>query len=286
MNSAVWGVFSALGWGSADFIARFTGRKLGTDVASFGMMLVGATVLTACVLAVGLPPAGPPIAWIGVVVSGAAIVTGTLLLYAGLARGPVSVVAPIAGAYPIVNVTVSLLRGARPGLLQYAAMAAVLLGVAIVAQSAGSFQRPGSLRRADVRRSVALALAAGVAIAVGVGAAQEVSPVFGQLQTVWSGRIASVLILVALFAARRRAPHVPRASWPIVGLQGILDSGAYVTLLLGGSGPGSEIAVVVGSCFSVVTVVLARILLREQMNLLQWTGVAAIVVGVGTLAAP
>ena len=33
MNAALWGIASALTWGGADFIARFTGRKLGPDVA-------------------------------------------------------------------------------------------------------------------------------------------------------------------------------------------------------------------------------------------------------------
>jgi uncharacterized membrane protein len=64
-----------------------------------------------------------------------------------------------------------------------------------------------------------------------------------------------------------------------------MDAGAYVAVLFGGHGPGSEIAVVVSSCFSVVTVILARIFLAEAMGALQWLGVAAIVAGVGALAA-
>jgi hypothetical protein len=56
MSTALWGVLSALGWGSADFIARFTGRKLGITVALFGMIAVGAVALTVAVLAVGWGP--------------------------------------------------------------------------------------------------------------------------------------------------------------------------------------------------------------------------------------
>jgi hypothetical protein len=47
--------------------------------------------------------AGAPIAWVLVAVSGTALVAGTLLLYDGLARGPVTVVAPIVGAYPVAQ---------------------------------------------------------------------------------------------------------------------------------------------------------------------------------------
>jgi uncharacterized membrane protein len=118
MSTALWGILSALGWGSADFIARFTGRKLGITVALFGMIAVGAVALTVAILAVGLPPPGAPIAWVLVAVSGTAIVAGTLLLYDGLARGPVTVVAPTVGAYPVLNIAANPARGARPNVLE------------------------------------------------------------------------------------------------------------------------------------------------------------------------
>ena len=95
----------------------------------------------------------------------------------------------------------------------------------------------------------------------------------------------SFALLALLFAVRGRTPRIPTAWWPLLALQGLMDAGAYVSLLFGGHGPGSEIAVVVSSSFSVVTVLLARVFLREAMSLLQWAGVAAIVGGVAVLAA-
>jgi drug/metabolite transporter (DMT)-like permease len=162
-------------------------------------------------------------------------------------------------------------------------MAAVLIGVVLVARSAGQFERAGSLSQADIRRSVTVALTAAAAVALGVGTAQEATPTFGQLQTVWLGRIMSLIVLIVLFAAQRRLPHLPPAWWPLVALQGLLDSGAYVAVLFGGHGPGSEIAVVVASSFSVVTVILARVILKESMSGPQWACVVAIVFGIGTL---
>jgi len=37
---------------------------------------------------------------------------GTVLLYWGLARGPVTIVAPIVGAYPAINIVITLTWGA------------------------------------------------------------------------------------------------------------------------------------------------------------------------------
>ena len=285
LSPPLWGVVSALGWGSADFIARFSGRTLGTKVALFGMIAVGAAALTVAVLAIGLPPAGTPMAWALVAVSGTAIVVGTLLLYDGLARGPVTVVAPIVGAYPVLNIAANLARGARPSTLEWTAMAAVLIGVVVVARSAAQFEKSGSLSKADIRRTIAVALSSAAAVALGVGAAQDATPTFGQLQTVWLGRIVSLIVLAILFAAQQRLPRIPRRWWPLVALQGLLDSGGYVAVLFGGHGPGSEIAIVIASSFSVVTVVLARLLLKESMSSPQWLGVAAIVAGIATLTA-
>jgi drug/metabolite transporter (DMT)-like permease len=285
VNAALWGIASALGWGGADFIARFTGRKLGPTVALFGILLVGVAALTAAVLAIDLPPRGTTLGWALAIFSGAATLVAMLLLYDGLARGPVTIVAPIVGAYPVLNIAFSLARGARPELLQWAAMAAVLAGVAIVARSAGHFEQTAGLSRADIRRSVAAALGGAVGFGLALGSAQETIPVFGELQTVWLGRIVSFVLLTALLAARRQAPRIPGPWWPLIALQGIMDVGAYVALLFAGHGPGSEIAVVVSSSFSVVTVLLARIFLREAMSLPQWLGVASIVGGVAALAA-
>ncbi len=205
----------------------------------------------------------------------------------GVAREPASHsrVRPASGAFPVLNIAFSLMRGARPEALQWAAMALVLAGVAIVARSAGRFESSEGLSAAGIRRSIAVALGSAIGFGIALDTAQQTIPVFGDLQTVWLGRITSFVLLAALFAVRRRAPHVPARWWPLLALQGVMDAAAYAGLLFGGHGPGSEIAIVISSSFSVVTVVLARIFLKEAMGLMPWAGVAAIVAGVGALAA-
>ena len=99
-------------------------------------------------------------------------------------------------------------------------------------------------------------------------------------------RWVSLLACMALFLIRRQAPRVPLRWWPWIDLQGLLDGGVYVALLAGSQGPGAKIAVVVGSGFGlgVVTVLLARLVLREAMTWAQWAGIAAIVAGVAVLS--
>ncbi len=285
MNPALWGVMTALGWGSADFIARFSGRALGHRTALLGMLGVSAVILSVILWLGGAPLVWDLSGWWLVVLTGLGIMVATLLLYWGLARGPVTVVAPLAASYPALNVALAVALGARPGALDWLAMLAVMIGVITVARSARSFEGPAGYTRAQLRFTVGLALGAALSFAVTIAVAQQASFIYGELQTIALARWVGLLACAALFVLRREVPRVPARWWPLIALQGLLDGGAYVALLAGSQGPGAEIAVVVGSGFGAVTVLLARLVLHEAMTRAQWAGIAAIVAGVAVLSA-
>lgn len=283
MNPALWGLMTALGWGSADFIARFTGRALGHQTALLGMLGASAVILSLMFWQSPVPFVRDPSGWWLILLTGLGIMTATLLLYWGLARGPVTVVAPIAGSYPGLNVALAVVQGARPTALDWAAMAMLMAGVIVVARAARSFEDPAHYTRQQLRFTIGLALGAALSFAVTIAVAQQASYLYGELQTVALSRWVSLLACVVLFLVRRQAPRVPFRWWPWIGLQGLLDGSAYIALLAGSQGPGAEIAVVVGSGFGVVTVILARVVLREAMTWAQWTGIAAILASVAVL---
>ncbi|MGF1608529.1 MAG: EamA family transporter [Kiloniellales bacterium] len=285
MTPALYGLMTAFGWGGADFIARFTGRAMGHEVALFAMLTVGALLFGLIVWLGGLPLAWD---WSGawlLVSSGVAIMVATLLLYWGLARGPVTLVAPLVGAYPALNVLLELSLGARPSALQWIAMGVVMAGVIVVARAANAFEDEAEFSRAALRKTTIIALASAVGFAVAVAAAQHAAQIYGELQTVVMGRWVSLAAILLWLLFRRRRPVVPLRWWPLVVLQGLLDAGAYVALLSAGTGEGGAVAVVVASCFAAVTVVLARVVLKEAMTYAQWGGIAAIIAGVATLSA-
>lgn len=284
MNPALWGSLCAFSWGGADFTARFTGRALGHESGLFGMLLVGSVVLS---LWVGL--AGPPLVWDMsmlwlVLVCGAFTMVATMLLYLGLARGPVTIVSPIVASYPALVVVFWVLVGVRPSALQWAAMALAMAGVMVVARCAETFEEPGVMSRDHLRRTVLIALASSVCFAVVVISGQAAVPTYGELQTLWISRLVSLALLALLFVVRRKAPRLDRRWWLLLVLQGLLDAGGYLTLFAGSHGAGSELAAVAASAFGAVTVLLARLFLREAMSWRQWGGVIMVFVGVGTLS--
>jgi drug/metabolite transporter (DMT)-like permease len=284
MNPAAWGGLCALSWGTADFIARFTGRGAGVQAAMLGVLVTGATAISLWIWLARVPlvwPAGE--LWL-LGVNGALTLVATLLLYAGLARGPISVVAPIVGAYPAIVVVFAVIGGTRPALVQWLAIAATMVGVAIVARTAEAEEHGSAAAGGTLRSTVLIALGAALAFALALISVQYAVPVFGNVQTLWSSRLVSLALLLMLFTVRRNAPVAPARWWPLLVLQGLLDAGGYVLLYEGSAAEDAELAAVASSAFGAVTTVMAWVFLRERIGLAQWGGIVLIFAGVAVLS--
>ena len=283
MNPALWGSLSALSLGTADFAGRFSGRALGADVAYFGVLLVGTIAVSVWVWAGGETIVGDiSHLWL-VAVCGVATALMTILLYTGLGRGPVSVVAPIVASHPVLVLVFWVMVGARPGLLQWVAMLFTIVGVVVVARSGERLVNPSPTN--GLRTTLFIAAAACLAHAVLVIAGQSAVPVYGNLQTLWLTRLFGLVFLGLYFVIRVKGPLIPVRWWPLILAQGALDAAGYLFLFAGSSGDGREITAVTASAFGAVTTILARVFLKERMRMVQWVGVMFIFGGIAVLSA-
>ena len=78
---------------------------------------------------------------------------------------------------------------------------------------------------------------------------------------------------------------MPFRAWPLILLIALVDTMGYVFVYAGLALENGEFAIVTSSAYSVVTIILARIFLREPVVRLQWLGVAIVIAGIGTLSA-
>ena len=285
MNPALWGSLSALSLGTSDFAARFTTRAMGADVVYFVVLGTGSLILTAWVFFSDLALVTTlGSSWL-LVISGVATALMSMLLYTGLARGPVSVVAPIVAANPVLVILFWVALGAEPTLVQWLAMAGTIVGALVVARCGRTLEDRGTLDSGAFRVTLYIALAACVTHAVMVVAGQAAVPIYGDVQTLWAGRVIGLVFMTLVFVARRTAPRVPMKWWPLLIGQGCLDAGGYLFLFAGSHGDGKEIAAVTGSAFGAVTVLLAWLVLRERISGRQWLGVLLVFICIATLAA-
>src|SRR5258708_19919050 len=111
------GLLTALSWGSSDFLARFTTRRIGSLRTTLYMQLVGLVLLT-----IFLPRLGgwghlfdgsgwQPWAWGAL--AGVLNTFSTLALYRSFEIGKLSVVAPLSASSPVLTMVLSALTAAR-----------------------------------------------------------------------------------------------------------------------------------------------------------------------------
>jgi len=283
MISALLGLASALGLGIADFMGRFSARALGATLAYGAVLLVGATGATLWLLASGeqlvWSPTGSAIA----VAHGVCVSVMCILLYMGMARGPIAVVAPIVAAHPALVLAVNVSMGVRPTAMQWVAMASIMAGSIIIARSAvGGSEGPQGESNST---SVLIAFGACLAYAALVLTGQAATPLIGEFQTMWIGRWSGLVFIAIILLWQRQRVRIPTKWLPYVGLQGVLDTVGYFAFLAGAHTAAPYITMVVASAFSVVTVILARLIIHEPVSKTQWGAIALIAAGTAALSA-
>lgn len=284
MNPALLGTIAALSWGTLDFVSRWPTHAIGHVNTVFATTLAGFALLSLVVWLGGLPVA---LQWQGlwlVAVSGVALALATMWLFTALAIGPVSIVSPVVASYPVLSVAWAVMLGWRPSLIEWFAMAVVAVGVIIVSAVVSPDERGGRVDRAHLAGVLPLSCAANVAFAVTLTAGQAATPHFGEVQVAWLARPFGALLLLALYLRSGTRFAMPLRIWPVLGAMGALDAGAIALVFAAGALPKAEIAQVTASCFGVVTVLLARLFLREPIPLARWAGIALIFFGVAVLS--
>jgi drug/metabolite transporter (DMT)-like permease len=278
--AVVLALLSAVVYGAADFLGGLSSRRasvLGVVALSQVAGLVG---LLALLPWLGGPVSGGDLAWgAGAGLAGAG---GLVVFFRTLARGVMSVIAPVtaltAAAVPVL---VGLAGGDR--IDRWAAAGTVLALAAVVLVSAeGGLS---ALRRARPGH-LAPALVAGAMFGVFFVLLDRTSAGSG-LTPLVAARLASVTLVVLLALAGRRSLRVGRAALPLVLASGVGDMTANALFLLATQQPGPlAITGVLAALYPVSTVVLAQAVLRERLVGVQVAGLAAAVAAVVLITLP
>ncbi len=308
--AVVLGLLVALTYGSGDFlggVASVRSRASAVMVGSFalsGALLV--LVTGGWWLLGGLPAAGGRDLALGT----AAGLIGPVavgLLYAGLAAGRMSVVAPITAVVAaVVPLAWGVAGGERPGALALGGALLALVAVALV--SSAPEQRdervdtagpaadvdPGEQPAAPARSTrwlVAAALGSGLGFGVVfvlLGATTDDAALW-PLLAARSMAVAVSLVALAGWARWRHEPWRPnvipqRASWWAVAGAGLLDITANAIYLAATRHGLLSIVAVLSSLYPAATLVLARVFLDERLHRQQLLGLGLAALGVTAMA--
>jgi drug/metabolite transporter (DMT)-like permease len=198
-------------------------------------------------------------------------------LYAGLARGKMGVVAPVAATGAVIPLLVGLASGERPGVLPMVGIGFALIGLVLVS-------RRETAANVDPHRgtglSLALLAAAGFGAAfVGLDRAAEVDVRW----TIFGSRACFLLLVILAVAALRPTIRVAGSDVPPLAAIGLLDLGAITALTLATTKGLLSIVSVLASFAPMVTLIIARVMLDERLSRNQGVGVAVTLVGVALI---
>ncbi|MFI6817696.1 EamA family transporter [Nonomuraea sp. NPDC050328] len=263
---------AGLGWGTSDFLGGLKSRALPLPSV---LLLSQATALALLATATAVRGSGPPgLDFLGqAAIAGLGETLGIAALYRGFAVGTMSIVAPVAAAAPLVPLLAGLAAGQVPGSLQFTGMALAVLGLIITSR------RPTD--EAGTRPQVSILY--GMLAALGFGAFFLTLHNAGQADIGWSlltARLTTVTVIASVIALRRHRVAVRRSDLPALAAIGVLivaaDAQYAFASILGPVG----VAAVLGSLHTVVTIALARIILKERLSRLQAIGVGVVLAGV------
>lgn len=279
---------AAAAYGSGDFLGGIATRFAAATRVLLVSQAIGLVIVGVAAALVVTAPARPVDLGIGAL-AGLGGALGLVSLYRGLARGPMSIVAPLSGGIAaIVPVVVGLVIGERPGLLVGVGIALVIGAVALL----GARESPADrVPAGGLGPSILLAISAGL----GFGAFASILKFAGSDAGLWplvGERITSVtifVVIVAISIARSgrtgrthridRTERTERRWWPIAVWAGIFEVAGNVAYLLGLREGLVSVVGPLSNLYPATTIILAAVLLRERVDRIQAIGLVGALTG-------
>ncbi|MGB7243405.1 MAG: EamA family transporter, partial [Sulfitobacter sp.] len=195
-------------------------------------------------------------------------------------RGPVRLVAPLIAGFPIISVGLAAAQGTTISPWQWLAVAVIVTGVAVVAAlsdtSSDSVPPKGP--------TIVFAIGSAIGFAGTFALGQHAADLSDEMPSTLVTRVIAV-VLTALLLLSFKLPFWPgKRALPLLIAMGVADGIALLCVLSAGSLPNPQYASVASSMFGLLTILLAWLLLKERMTMVQWGGCILAFCGIGYLA--
>lgn len=283
----IYGLLAAIGWGTTDFLAAVSGRRLGSLPALAVSQLVGIVLATGLFLVNGNGVASlHGLVWF-LIANGLIAMVAYSLHYRALELGPVAVVSPVGAGYAVVGfaLAVLLLPNETPGAVAIFGGIVTICGVFLVSANlpalrAGLHERPPGLWWA-------------VGSAVGFGVAGFILGVIAKdsndwIATLFTTRVVLVLAYIPLLVARRRTFHKVAGATAIAyvaaAAAGAFDLMGVASYSAGATRGFLSVVLAASAVFPAIAVALSVVFLKERLVVNQYVGIAVVIGGLLLLA--
>jgi uncharacterized membrane protein len=263
---------SAVLYGSADFFGGLTARRANTIATVVWSQFAGLVLL---LLVLPFLPATTVSSrdWFWGFVAGLSGGIGVAFLYRALAVGTMAVVAPTTAVIAaIIPVLFAFAIGERLRPMTFAGVALAVVAIFLVS-------RPASPETADANKSrkgfppgFGLALFSGILVGVFLLSLARTSTAAGMWPLV-AARISSISLFAVIALVAKRTLRMDRTASATATLGGALDMAANAVYMTAARIGPLSIVVTLASLYPASTVILARIVLKEQLSRTQIAGI-------------
>jgi len=285
----IFALTAALLYGSADFLGGVATRRARSLSVLPASALIGLLIVLVAAVASGGPARLPGLGW--GLAAGAVGGSGLIVFYAGLAEGPMTIVAPTSAlTATVLPVAFSVTQGERASLSVYAGVLICLVAIMLVSSAGtpadGDRGTAGLLDRLAGRGVHVRAIGYGLASGATFGLFFIFLKNGGQSGALWpvaAARLAGFVIIIAAAAATRTRPVVAAGGARLLVAtfgSGLLDASANVCYVLATRAGLFGLAVVLTSLYPGITVLLARLALGERLRPIQLGGLLLAALGV------
>ena len=214
--------------------------------------------------------------FLGTFFSSLLCVFGYFCLYYGFQVGSLSVVSTITAGGALVSVALSLvILKEWPSPLQFSAVGLVISGVILV-----SFRKSGPGKAPGKTLGVVPAIFSALFFGSYVVLVKLVSPQTGPFLPVFLIRGLGVVLIGGALLYRKELAYPPKPLWKYLVAIGAFDALAFLSLITGINRTMVSIVSPLSSLFTVVTVLLARFVLKEKLKAHQIGGIGLVMAGV------
>jgi drug/metabolite transporter (DMT)-like permease len=270
---------ASLAWGVGDFIGGSKARVLPVLTVLVVSQFVG-LVWIGAITAIAREPVPDAHSALFAALSAVAGTAGLVCFFRSIAIGKMSLVVPIAATAAVVPVIVGIATGDRPSALQLAGMVLALVGVVMASRE------PDDAGNGRARLAEGVLLAALSALFIGFFFLTfDVASDGGVVWASCVNRITSIVLLLTAAAVLRPRLADIRSHVRALAAAGTLDVSANLLFAAALTEGLVSLVSVAGSLYPVITVLLARVLLKERVHRIQEAGVVAALGGVVLIAA-
>jgi drug/metabolite transporter (DMT)-like permease len=272
-TTAVYGMAAVMAWGTSDFLGGYATRRANAFLFTVVVNLGGLLVIGTLALAAHAPfPSARSAAWVlaGGISGGAALA----IFYRALSSGRMGLTAPVAAVLSAaIPAVFSIFTEGLPGRIPLLGFALAAVGLWLITRTEDGSPPEG----------IGLAILAGIGFAsfyLCVRQAGDTSALWIASLTRTGGLIITGLIVLLLRNFRDITPAGLR--WGVV--TGCIDSLGTILFVHASQTGRLDEAVVISSLYPAVTVLLARLFLKEQFTRWRLVGLLAALAAVPMIA--